>query len=111
MIIPLEEILAKEKEAKAGLDAREQTKQKDLRDKVNVEEMRLQAMEKIGDTKKRRGEGDGKVAEGPKVKIRRSGKDTLDFMREIGERFPAERRGNGGKKERRKERETQRAEQ
>ena len=54
---------------------------------------------KLG-TKKRRGEGDGKVAEGPKVKTRRSGKDTLDFMRDIGERFPAERRGNGGKKER-----------
>ena len=52
LINPLEEILAKEKEAKAGLDAREQTKQKDLRDKVNAEEMRLQAMEKIGDTKK-----------------------------------------------------------
>ena len=69
--------------------------------RVNAEEMRLEAMEKIGDTKKRRGEGDGKVAEGPKVKkTRRSGKDTLDFMRDIGERFPAERRGNGGKKER-----------
>ena len=66
----LEDILAKEKEAKekeakAGLDAREQTKQKDLRDKVNAEEMCLQAME-----------------------------------REIEEKFPTERRGNGEKKER-----------
>ena len=50
--LALEEILAKEKEAKTGLDAREKTKHKDLSDKANAEEMRLQAMEKIGDTKK-----------------------------------------------------------
>ena len=103
--LALEEILAKEKEAKAGLDAREQTKHKDLRDKANAEEMRLQAMEKIGDTKKPRGEGDG-----PKVKkTRRSGTDTLDFMREKLERdFQLKEEEM---KEKRKERETQRAEQ
>ena len=85
------------------MDAREQTKHKDLRDKANAEEMRLQAIEKIGDTKKRRGEGDG-----PKVKkTRRSGTDTLDFMREKLERdFQLKEEEM---REKRKERETQRA--
>ena len=44
------------------------------------------------------------MAEGPKVKTRRSGKDTLDFMREIGE-ISSWKKRNGGKKERKGDRE------
>ena len=43
--------------------------------------MRFQAIEKLGQSKKRK-EATGETASGHKKKARRSGSDTLDFMRE-----------------------------
>ena len=51
----------------------------ELQDKANAEEMRLQAMEKLGQSKKRK-EASGLTAGDQKKKKARS--DTLDFMRE-----------------------------
>ena len=53
-----------------------------MQDKANAEEMRLQAMEKLGESKKRK-EASGETTSGQKQKkARRSGSDTIDFMRE-----------------------------
>ena len=51
----------------------------ELQDKANAEEMHLQAMEKLGQSKKRK-EASGLTAGDQKKKKARS--DTLDFMRE-----------------------------
>ena len=79
----LEEIAEKEKAAQVELDLIEESgKKSELQDKANAEEMRFQAMEKLGESKKRK-EATGETASGQKKKkARRSGSDTLDFMRE-----------------------------
>ena len=64
------------------LDLEESVKKKELQDKANAEEMRLQAMEKLGESKKRR-EATGVTATGQmQKKARCSGSETLEFMRE-----------------------------
>ena len=78
----LEEIAEKEKAAQVELDLIEESgKRSELQDKANAEEMRFQAMEKLGQSKKRK-EATGETASGHKKKARRSCSDTLDFMRE-----------------------------
>ena len=54
----------------------------ELQDKANAEEMRLQAMEKLGESKKRKEASGLTAGDQKKKKARRSGSDTLDFMRE-----------------------------
>ncbi|XP_015780764.1 PREDICTED: uncharacterized protein LOC107358688 [Acropora digitifera] len=80
--LALEEIVNKEKDAQVELDLEESAKKNELQDKANAEEMRFQAMEKLGESKKRQ-EAAGMTATDQKTKrARRSGSDTLDFMRE-----------------------------
>ena len=79
--LALEEIIEKEKAANAQLDLEESVRKNELQDKANAEEMRLQAMEKLGESKKRK-EASGLTGDQKKKKARRSGSDTLDFMRE-----------------------------
>ena len=84
--LALEEIVNKEKDAQVELDLEESAKKNELQDKTNAEEMRFQAMEKLGESKKRK-EAAGMTATDQKPKrARRSGSDTLDFMREKLER-------------------------
>ena len=84
--VALEEIAEKEQAAQVELDVEESAKKRELQDKANAEEMRLQAMEKLGESKKRR-EATGVTATGQKQKkARRSGSETLEFMREKLER-------------------------
>ena len=52
--LALEEIIEKEKAANAQLDLEESVRKNELQDKANAEEMRLQAMEKLGESKKRK---------------------------------------------------------
>jgi len=52
--VALEEIAEKEQAAQVELDLEESAKKSESQDKANAEEMRLQAMEKLGDSKKRR---------------------------------------------------------
>ena len=54
----LEEVLAREKIAKSHLDMTESQKQKEKLEKENAEEIRNQAMEKMGETKKRKLKGE-----------------------------------------------------
>ena len=64
------------------LDLAESVKKRELQDKANAEEMHLQTMEKLGESKKRR-EATGATATGQmQKKARRSGSETLEFMRE-----------------------------
>ena len=80
--VALEEIAEKEQAAQMELDLEESAKKRELQDKASAEEMRLQAMEKLGESKKRR-EATGVTATGQKQKkVRRSGSETLEFMRE-----------------------------
>lgn len=84
--IALEEISEQEK-AQAELDYEESDKKKDLKDKANAEEMRLQALEKLGETKKRTNEDNEETGQKKrKRKARSNGSETLDFMREKMER-------------------------
>ena len=78
----LEEIAEKEKAAQSELDLEESVKRDELQDKANAEEMRLQAMEKLGESKKRRETSGLTAGDQKKKKARRSGSDTLDFMSE-----------------------------
>ena len=80
--LALEEIIEKEKAANAQLDLEESVKKNELQDKANAEEMRLQAMERLGESKKRREASELTAGDQKKKKARRSGSDTLDFMRE-----------------------------
>lgn len=58
-----------------------------MKDKANAEEMRLQAMEKLGETKKRTNEDNEETGQKKrKRKARSNGSETLDFMREKMER-------------------------
>ena len=78
----LEEIVEKEKAAQSELDLEESVKRGELQDKANTEATRLQAMEKLGESKKRREASGLTAGDQKKKKARRSGSDTLDFMRE-----------------------------
>ena len=61
------------------LGVEESAKKRELQDEANAEEMRLQAMEKLGESKKRR-KATGVTATGQKQKkARRSGSETLEF--------------------------------
>ena len=80
--LALEEIIEKEKAANAQLDLDESVRKNELQDKANAEEMRLQAMEKLGESKKRKEASGLTAGDQKKKKARRSGSDTLDFMRE-----------------------------
>ena len=80
--LALEEIIEKETAANAQLDLEESVKKNELQDKTNAEEMRLQAMERLGESKKRREASELTAGDQKKKKARRSGSDTLDFMRE-----------------------------
>ena len=51
----LEEIVGKEKTAQSELDLEESVKRDELQDKANAKGMRLQAMEKLGESKKLQG--------------------------------------------------------
>ena len=64
------------------LDLEESVRKNELQDKANAEEMRLQAMEKLGESKKRKEASGLTAGDQKKKKARRSGSDTLDFMRE-----------------------------
>ena len=75
----LEEIAEKEKAAQVKPDLIEESgKKSEWQDIANAEDMRFQAMEKLGQSKKRK-EATGETASGQKKKARRSGSDTLDF--------------------------------
>ena len=64
------------------LDLEESVKKRELQDQANAEEMRLQAIEKLGESKTGR-EATGVTATGQKQeKARRSGSETLEFMSE-----------------------------
>ena len=78
----LEEIVEKEKAAQSELDLEESVKRGELQDKANTEARRLQAMEKLGESKKRREASGLTAGDQNKKKARRSGSDTFDFMRE-----------------------------
>ena len=78
----LEEIVENEKVAQSELDLEESVKRDKLQDKANAEEMRLQAMEKLGESKKRREVSGLTAGYQKKKKVRHSSSDTLDFMRE-----------------------------
>lgn len=80
--VALEEIAEKEQAAQVELDLEESAKKSELQDKANAEEMRLQVMEKLKESKKCR-EASGLTATDQKQKkARRSGSETLEFMRE-----------------------------
>ena len=68
-----------------------------MQDKANTEATRLQAMEKLGESKKRREASGLTAGDQKKKKARRSGSDTLDFMREKWKRHKNEARGNDTK--------------
>ena len=57
------------------LDLEESVNKKELQDKANAEEMRLQAMEKLGESKKRR-EATGVTAAGQKQEKARRSKES-----------------------------------
>ena len=80
--LALEEIKEKEKAANVQLDLEESVRKNELQDKANALEMRLQAMEKLGESKKRKEASGLTPGDQKKKKARRSGSDTLDFMRE-----------------------------
>ena len=80
--LALEEIIEKEKAANAQLDLEESVRRNELQDKANAEEMRLQAMKKLGESKKRKEASGLTAGDQKKKKARRSGSGTLDFMTE-----------------------------
>lgn len=75
-----------------------------MQDKANAEKMRLQAMEKLGESKKRK-EATRLTATGQKQKkARRGGSERLEFMREEnGKRPEDEARQKGGRSSRKLE--------
>ena len=96
--LALEEIIEKEKAANAQLDLEESVRKNELQDKANAEEMHLQAMEKLGESKKRKEASGLTAGDQKKKKAKRSGSETLDFMRKKnGKRYDNEARGNGTK--------------
>ena len=77
----LEEILEREKAAKEKLESDEDKKKKAVEnDKVAAESMRKQALERMGQTAKRKKEGDD--SEVLKKKSRRSTADAVEYLKE-----------------------------
>ena len=72
----IEDLIGKED---AAIDSNKEGKKKAEADKKAAEEIRIKAMERFGNTRKRGGE-DGE--EGAKKKKRRSGSDAVEFLRE-----------------------------
>ena len=72
----IEDLIGKED---AAIDSDKEGKKKAEADKKAAEEIRIKAMERFGNTRKRGGE-DGE--EGAKKKKRRSGSDAVEFLRE-----------------------------
>ena len=64
------------------VDIEEAIKLSELEDKAKAEDMRLMAMEKVRETKKRKSTEADDVSKGKGKKGRRSGAETLEFMRE-----------------------------
>ena len=89
--VALEDFIEREDAAEAQMkENREATKQKKADDREGAEEMRTKAMEKLGDTQKRKmEEGD---EQGSKKKGRSSGGEALRLVREKNEIIAALRR-------------------
>ena len=80
----LEELIEKEDAAETEQRVVEnQKKVKDSQDRENAESVRKKAMERLGQTQKRK--ADEGESEGKKKKKRSSGSDTLNFLREKNE--------------------------
>ena len=80
----LEELIEKEDAAETEQRvADNQKKMKDSQDRENAENIRKKAMERLGQTQKRKSEGDENEVK--KRKKRSSGSDTLNFLREKNE--------------------------
>ena len=80
----LEELIEKEDAAESEQRVVEnQKKVKDSQDRENAESVRKKAMERLGQTQKRK--ADEGESEGTKKKKRSSGSDTLNFLREKNE--------------------------
>ena len=80
----LEELIEKEDAAETEQRVDEnQKKVKDSQDRENAESVRKKAMERLGQTQKRK--ADEGESEGRKKKKRSSGSDTLNFLREKNE--------------------------
>ena len=85
----LEEILEKEKEAKEKLDNDDEDKKKSLaNEKAAAEDMRKRALERVGQTSKRKGQEEGPEAE--KSKSRKSRKSTGEAVEYLKERASKE---------------------
>ena len=85
----LEEILEKEKAAKEKLDNDDEDKKKSLaNEKAAAEDMRKRALERVGQTAKRKGKEEGPEAE--KSKSRKSRKSTGEAMEYLKERASKE---------------------
>ena len=78
----LEEICEKENTADENMKGDDANRKKIEADRANADEARLKAMERVGETKKRqRNQG----ADREVKKKRRSGNETLDYLREKSE--------------------------
>lgn len=78
----LEEILEKEKAAKEKLESEDEIKKKAVEnEKAAAEDMRKQALERMGETAKRK-KGDGDSNEVSKKKSRRSTADAIEYLKE-----------------------------
>ena len=79
----LEEILEKEKAAKEKLDNDDDHKKKSLEnDKAAAEDMRKRALERVGQTTKRKGKGGETDAEPSKRKSRKSTGEAVEYLKE-----------------------------
>ena len=79
----LEEIIEKEKNAKAKIDLQDMDKNKRAeKEKATAEEVRKQAMERMGDTKKRENSNDESGLANGKKKVRRSTNEGIDYLKQ-----------------------------
>ena len=80
---PLEEILEKEKTAKEKLDNDDEDKKKSLaNEKAAAEDMRKRALERVGQTAKRKGKEEGPEAEKSKRKRQKSTGEAVEYLKE-----------------------------
>ena len=79
----LEEIIEREKNAKAKIESQDMDKNKKAeKEKATAEEVRKQAMERMGDTKKRENSNDESGIANGKKKVRRSTNDAIDYLKQ-----------------------------
>lgn len=79
----LEEIIEREKNAKAKIESQDMDKNKKAeKEKATAEEVRKQAMERMGDTKKRENSNDESGVANGKKKVRRSTNDAIDYLKQ-----------------------------